>query len=588
MRKILVLCLAFLFCFGVLYSFTACGEDESDLDFPQGKDFPQDDGVFRPLYLIDRVDKNAGLLKNSYAGLGKIAGHSFVGVSLKGESYAVLYTYGADGMPNTVSLRSTSETKVWTLSYEGETARAERSDGREVQLTFHENGNVKQLLFTGGGLLDMCFSYDAYGRLTEYFKNGDYGRFTYGDDRSVSHVWRLEEAKLFCNEKGYPVLDESGAYRTSWTYDERGYLTEVVSGKWVYRYENAENGNLMKEIGTCAFEDGRKRECEYRYDDTERKIWSCDTSYRADGTLSEREETTIEYGAAGSKTVTEQSVSYHTDGSVLQKEENRFEYGEDGKIFLHVLRKFDSDGTLLYEAQYELTNGKETKRISTSFYADGRKTVSVWSQDETGRLIEDTLISYDTDGNVTEQTLKTWEYFDNGGQKETAILSYADGSGTETVQIKQSHEEGESISYISVQYGAGGVMTQKSLRDSVWDFEGKFLRDVTVIYNPHDGTVQRSFATEREYDEQGAIRRDTTVYYYADGSVDHTLVTDFVMNENGDVLSTLATTYNADGSVCEKEFAQHIYDEKGKLNKIVYTNYDGAGNVTKQYEIVYS
>ena len=219
--------------------------------------------------------------------------------------------------------------------------------------------------------------------------------------------------------------------------DEIAYASYAADGSEESRneYEYSADGNKMTERSYYM----QKLQYESVYDITDgNQILFSNTTYYEDGSIEGSE-----YDQYGN------SVAYFSktaDGNIESEFKFEHEYDEEGRI---TLTKSYENGRLTHEQEY--INGSDEEGEwsrsgkNISYHADGSKTVcdadpdGAWSSE----------ITYDPQGNVTEEIRYEYEYNENGDQ--TVGRTYNNGVLTETMEAV-ADENGETEFIIRTRY----------------------------------------------------------------------------------------------------------------------------------------
>ena len=265
------------------------------------------------------------------------------------------------------------------------------------------------------------------------------------------------------------VFYEDGTVISLNQYDQNGntllWVNYAADGSEESRneYEYSADGNQMTE--KTYYE--QKLQSESVYDITDgNQIMIANTAYYEDGGVEKSE-----YDKYGNPLLQKVTAA---DGSVESEYKFEHEYDDQGRITL--TRSYEN-GRLTHEQEY--INGSDEEGEwsrsgkNISYHADGSKTVcdadpdGAWSSE----------ITYDSQGNVTEELRYEYEYNDNGDQ--TVGRSYENGKLTETMEAVMD-QNGETEFIIRTRYlEDGGKRVRKYdtnfdiVEETTYDANGK-------------------------------------------------------------------------------------------------------------------
>lgn len=220
-------------------------------------------------------------------------------------------------------------------------------------------------------------------------------------------------------------------------------------------------------------------------------------------------------------------AEYGTDNNLITETVNDYVYDSNGNV-LSV--KEYVDGRLNSELECAVIDGESVDKLYTYYNEDGSKFINEY--DDNGNVIK--LVDYDSDGNITFESLSEYTQTDDGEWYESKCTeNYNDG-----MKIEATYND-----------------RNDNLTRVIYDAEGNITASERWEYT-YDGDKT---ASVKEYSDDILITE--TVYKY---------VTDGDGGTYG--FPETVTTYNED---CSKTVC--VYDENDEV--VSETSYDASGNV---------
>lgn len=295
---------------------------------------------------------------------------------------------------------------------------------------------------------------------------------------------------------GYSTYNAAGRLEKRESYNLNGTLSSVTE----YRYNEwaEEQGRVYRYYDSY----GGYTETEY---DAEDRILS-DNTYDKDGARTGWTTHTYE------GTLETRSISYGADGSV--KNEYEFDYDAYGQLERRKVTYRYDDGSYsvsVYDGEYnELTydrysaaGAQESHREYSYTYDDQGNVIVKTAHDETGRLAEENLYSYDQDG-VLKETKYIYYYSDGSSSESVYDQDYnrisstsRDSGGQVTSHNTYSYEFNEH-GKVAVEYCYDETGALKSRTVYTYDESGN-----TLQYHEYDGNGKLNYWVEYIYDENG-------------------------------------------------------------------------------------
>ncbi len=282
---------------------------------------------------------------------------------------------------------------------------------------------------------------DDKNRIVERIYVADDGEKTDG------HIEYDEKGRISRENLHYcDAGDDGNYYDLAYTYDDKGNIISVSSGRDDAVYTFDEGGRLVKYKG--------------EYDDNGRADFTMDFTYHKNGEISDVY-ITFEYGGTA-----------------------RFEYDENGRrtgcSYMStdstgtVYRSFDSSGNLIREIYYSGDNGSDIESSADlSYDSYGRLSEKIEYKGDRQALVQRTVFRYAPSG------LRTgWDRYDSEGKKMfTYNTKYAPEASQSGAPGADTHIQG------AAQYDSNGNLIMLRTYDSLGNtIVGIFAEDTEAVF----------------------------------------------------------------------------------------------------------
>ena len=270
--------------------------------------------------------------------------------------------------------------------------------------------------------------------------------------------------------------------------------------------------------------------------------------------------------------------------------------------------------------QHEISKAPE---ISTTTNPDGSTTTKTTEYDAQGRVVKETVVNEDKDGNVTESKVRDYEYDADGNiSKLTIETTNKDGVTnkvvvtyeTETITDKDGNVTG---SIVTAYRYSNDSETPYEKKTETFDLNGNLLEREFEHYRA-DGTKYASNSikydesghktdefywqfdeSERLTEEKGVgydsneniISKEHNTYEYEGDNKTPAIVTEYEYDSNGNVFQSVATITDQDGNVTGTKITRYkhetetITDKDGNDTGTQVTSYKYAGDSETPYEM---
>ena len=330
-------------------------------------------------------------------------------------------------------------------------------------------------------------------------------------------------------------------------------------------------------------------------------------------------ETSVENGSSGAQA----NVPAPTEQSQAALENYNNYLGMLGKVEVNVPSQSEAAGA---------AEGTGHEEVNTTTDPDGGSTTTTTVYDAAGRIIKETVVKKDKDGNVTGSKLISYKYADDKTTPYQIQTDTFDANGKLQIQAFD-HYRADGTKYASnyIKYDESGHKTEESY--SQFDELERLTEESSVKYDSNGNIISRTHATY-EYDGENKTPANTTAYEYdSNGNVLQSVTTttgkdgvagkvvttyerETITDENGNVTGSKLTsskyandsetpyqvqvdTFDASGKLQTQAFEHYRadgtkyasnyikYDENGRKTEESYSQYDESGKLTEHVEVKY-